>query len=419
LGLAGVTEPNTGDFAVKLRDKGRRPSDEVTAELRQKIESTEPALRVEFIGILSDLIGDLQSSPSPVEIRLYSEDTPALHRIARQIAASIGKVKGVVEIFNGIVISGPAVTFRIDPQRAAMFGVTAADLTSTVEAALGGTTASTIIERNRALHVRVLLPATYRTSLDLLRSLRVRSPTTNGYVRLDQVSAIEYDPGQAEMRRDGLRQSIAVTARLEGVDLGSAISSIRAQLGKDVRLPAGMTLEYGGLYEEQQASFRELMLTLALAIALVFLVLLIEFRSFAHPVAIVTGAVLALTGALFALLVTRTTLNVVSLMGMIMIVGIVAKNGILMLDTVEDHLEEGDDLHAALVKSGRRRFRPVLMTSLAAMLGMLPLAVALGTGSELLQPLAIAVMGGLAFALLLSLVVTPSVYALIRERRTT
>ena len=419
LGLAGVTEPNTGDFAVKLKDKGRRPSEEITSELRQKIESTEPALRVEFIGILSDLIGDLQSSPSPVEIRLYSEDTAALHRTAQQIAQSIGKVKGVVEIFNGIVISGPAVTFRIDPQRAAMFGVTAADVTSTIEAALGGTAASTIIERNRALNVRVLLPATYRTSLDLLRSLRVRSSTTNAFVRIDSVSSIEYDPGQAEMHRDGLRQSIAVTARLEGVDLGSAITAIRRQLAKDVHLPAGMTLEYGGLYQEQQASFRELALTLALAIALVFLVLLIEFRSFAHPIAIVTGAVLALTGALLALLITHTTLNVVSLMGMIMIVGIVAKNGILMLDTVEDHLEEGDDLHAALVKSGRRRFRPVLMTSLAAMLGMLPLALALGSGSELLQPLAVAVMGGLAFALMLSLVVTPSVYAMIRERRAT
>jgi multidrug efflux pump subunit AcrB len=173
------------------------------------------------------------------------------------------------------------------------------------------------------------------------------------------------------------------------------------------------------LYQEQQASFRELALTLALAIALVFLVLLIEFRSFAHPVAIVTGAVLALTGALVALLVSRTTLNVVSLMGMIMIVGIVAKNGILMLDTVEDHLADGDDLRTALVKSGRRRFRPVLMTSLAAMLGMLPLALAFGSGSELLQPLAIAVMGGLAFALMLSLVVTPSVYAMIHERHFT
>ena len=414
LGLAGVTEPNTGDFAVKLRSKHRK-GEEVMSELRQKIESSEPALRVEFLGILSDLIGDLASSPSPVEIRLYSEDTAALHRTAQQIAESIAKVKGVVEIFNGIVVSGPAVTFRIDPQRAATFGITTADVTATIEAALGGTAASTIIERSRSINVRVILPGEYRNSLDQLRSLRIHSPVTNGLVRVDQVSTIEYDPGQTEMHRDGLRQSIAVTARLEGSDLGTAIKSIQAQLAKDVHLPAGMTLEYGGLYQEQQASFRELAITLALAVALVFLVLLIEFRSFAHPVAIVTGAVLALTGSLAALLVTRTTLNVVSLMGMIMIVGIVAKNGILMLDTVEDHLEAGDDLHGALVRSGRRRFRPVLMTSLAAMLGMLPLALALGSGAELLQPLAIAVIGGLAFALLLSLIVTPTVYSVIRK----
>ncbi|MCU1231298.1 MAG: acriflavin resistance protein, partial [Acidobacteria bacterium] len=171
--------------------------------------------------------------------------------------------------------------------------------------------------------------------------------------------------------------------------------------------------------QEQQSSFRELAFTLQLAVALVSLVLLIEFRTFEHPIAIVTGAVLALTGTLLALLITGTTLNVVSLMGMIMIVGIVAKNGILMLDTVEEHLEQGDDLHAALVRSGRRRFRPVLMTSLAAMLGMLPLALALGSGAELLQPLAIAVIGGLAFALMLSLVVTPAVYALIRRENAT
>jgi CzcA family heavy metal efflux pump len=414
LGLAGVTEPNTGDFAVKLRDK-HRAGDEVISELRRKIESSEPALRVEFIGILGDLIGDLANSPSPVEIRLYSEDTVALQRTAKQIAASIAKVKGVVEIFNGIVVSGPAVTFRLDPQRAALFGVSTADLTATVEAALGGTAASTMIERGRAINVRVMLSGDYRNSLDQLRSLRIHSPVTNGLVRIDQVSTIEYDPGQTEIHRDGLRQSIAVTARLEGLDLGTAISAVRAQLARDVHLPAGMTLEYGGLYQEQQASFRELAFTLILAVALVFLVLLIEFRSFAHPVAIVTGAVLALTGTLAALFVTRTTLNVVSLMGMIMIVGIVSKNGILMLDTVEDHLRSGVDLREALVRSGRRRFRPVLMTSLAAMLGMFPLALALGSGAELLQPLAIGVMGGLAFALMLSLIVTPTVYAMIRK----
>jgi CzcA family heavy metal efflux pump len=416
LGLAGVTEPNTGDFAVKLRDKHRNGA-EVMSELRQKIESTEPALRVEFLGILSDLIGDLASSPSPVEIRLYSEDTAGLQRTARQIAASIARVKGVVEIFNGIVVSGPAVTFRVDSLRAATFGVTTADVTETVEAALGGTLASAILERGRSVGVRVILPGDYRASLDQLRSLRVHSPLSNTFARLDQVASIEYDPGQTEIHRDGLRQSLAVTARLEGSDLGSAISAIRARLARDVHLPAGMTLEYGGLYQEQQASFRELAFTLILAVALVFLVLLIEFRSFAHPIAIVTGAVLALTGTLLALLLTGTTLNVVSLMGMIMIVGIVAKNGILMLDTVEDHLEGGKDLHGALIHSGRRRFRPVLMTSLAAMLGMLPLALALGSGAELLQPLAIAVIGGLLFALVLSLVVTPTVYSMLRGFR--
>jgi multidrug efflux pump subunit AcrB len=178
-----------------------------------------------------------------------------------------------------------------------------------------------------------------------------------------------------------------------------------------------MTIEYGGLYAEQQASFKELALALVLAILLVFLVLLIEFRSFAHPIAIVTGAVLALGGVLLALFVTRSTLNVVSLMGMIMVVGIVAKNGILMLDAVEENLEKTDSLTDALILSGRRRFRPVLMTSLAAILGMLPLAVAIGAGSEMLQPLAIAVIGGLIFALVLSLVVTPTVYAALAERR--
>jgi CzcA family heavy metal efflux pump len=416
LGLS-ITEPNTGDFLVRLKSGKGRSTDAVISELRPKIESSEPALRIEFVGILTDLIGDLTSSPAPIEIRLFSEDTAALQRTARQVQASISKVNGVVDVFNGIVISGPAITFRIDPQRAAMFGVTPTDLTGTIGAALGGTVASKILERNRTIDVRVLLPPNYRNSLDQLRSLRVRSPVTNSFVRLDQVATIEYDPGQAEIHRDGLRQSLAVTARLEGSDLGTAISNIKARLQRDVPLPAGMTLEYGGLYQEQQASFRELAMALALAVALVFLVLLIEFRSFAHPTAIVTGAVLALAGTLAALLLTHTTLNVVSLMGMIMIVGIVAKNGILMLDTVEDHLEGGDDLHAALVRSGRRRFRPVLMTSLAAMLGMLPLALALGSGAELLQPLAIAVIGGLAFALLLSLVVTPATYAMIRKER--
>lgn len=413
LGLS-ITEPNTGDFLVKLRQGRSKTTEEVTSDLRQKIESSQPSLKVEFVGILSDLIGDLTSSPAPIEIRIFSEDKALLQQTASEIEESIKKVPGVVDTNSGVVVSGPAVTFSVNEQMASRFGANPNDIASMVTTALTGDASSAILEKGRPIAVRVLLPPSARESLETLKALPMRSPTGQLF-RLDQVADIEYDPGQTEIERDGLRQSVAVTARISGTDLGTTISRIRAELSKDVKLPAGMTLEYGGLYQEQQSSFRELAFALLFAVALVFLVLLIEFRSFAHPIAIVSGAVLALGGVLLGLFISRTTLNVVSLMGMIMVIGIVAKNGILMLDAVEEHIREGDSLTDALVLSGRRRIRPVLMTSLAAILGMLPLALALGAGSELLQPLAIAVIGGLAFALLLSLVVTPTIYFLLRN----
>ncbi|OLE55198.1 MAG: hypothetical protein AUG51_04400 [Acidobacteria bacterium 13_1_20CM_3_53_8] len=416
LGLA-ITEPNTGDFLVKLKPGHARATDEVTDDLRQSIESSEPAMHVEFAGILSDLISDLTSSPQPIEIKIFSEDTRALRAKADEIEEAIKKVPGVVDTFNGVVVSGPAITFNIDPQRAARMGVTATDVANTVTTAMSGDASSSILQQGRLINVRVIFPSEARASLDYLRGLQIRS-STGALFRLDQVANVDYDKGQTEIAREGLRQFVAVTARLSGTDLGSAISQIKSELAKNVKLPPGMTIEYGGLYSEQQSSFRELALSLFLAIVLVFITLLIEFRSFAHPISIVAGAVLALGGVLLALFITRTTLNVVSLMGMIMVVGIVAKNGILMLDAVEDHLAAGDTLRQALLRSGRRRFRPVLMTSLAAILGMLPLALAIGSGAELLQPLAIAVIGGLAIALLLSLVVTPTIYAMLRSEPT-
>ena len=416
LGLSGVTEPNTGDFAVKMKADRTRATEEVTADLRGEIEKREPTMQIEFIGVLSDLIGDLASSPEPVEIKIFSEDKKALEAKAAEVEESIQKVAGVVDTNPGVVVSGAAITFKINPQKASQFGVNATDIADAVETAMSGSIASAILQQGKLIAVRVTFPTGAKSSLDALKSLQIRSASGAGF-RLDQVADIEYDKGQTEINRDGLRQMVSVTSRIEGSDLGTTIEKIKAQLAQNVKFPAGMTVEYGGVYAEQQASFKELAISLALAIVLVFLVLLVEFRSFAHPVAIVTGAVLALSGVLSALLITKTTLNIVSLMGMIMVVGIVAKNGILMLDAVEENLAHTNDLTEALIISGRRRFRPVLMTSLAAILGMLPLALAIGAGSELLQPLAIAVIGGLVFALLLSLVVTPTVYALLQTSK--
>ena len=409
-----VTEPNTGDIAVKLKPNHKRSTQDVIAKLREEIAEAQPSMDVEFVGIVPDVIGDLQGNPEPIEVKLFSEDAGALQTTADEVETAIKKVHGVVDTLNGIVISGPAVTFRIDPLRAAQFGVTANDVAGTITTAMSGDASSSILQQDRLIKVRVIFPPNVRASLANVKALQVRS-SSGQLFRLDQVAEIEIDKGQAEIERENLRQMIAVTGRLEGSDLGTAIGQIREQLAQDVKLPPGMTVEFGGLYEEQQSSFRELMIALVLAVMLVFITLLIEFRSFAHPIAIVTGAVLALSGVLLALFMTGSTLNVVSLMGMIMIVGIVAKNGILMLDAVEEHLAAGDTLRQALLRSGRRRFRPVLMTSLAAMLGMFPLALAIGAGSELLQPLAIAVIGGLTMALALSLIVTPTVYAMLHR----
>jgi len=246
-----------------------------------------------------------------------------------------------------------------------------------------------------------------------LEDLPLRT-STGLFVKLSQVADVIETPGQLEQRREDLRQDVAITARLEGRDLGSAMKEIQETLGKDKSIPSG-TIEFGGLYQQQQESFRNLLMVLLMAVLLVFVVLLIEFRSFRQAISIVIGAVLATFGSMFALWITGTALNVVSFLGVIIGIGIVAKNGILMLDRVDHLIAEGLAIDEALVQSGRRRLRPVLMTSLAAMLGMLPLAWGIGTGADMLKPMAITVIGALCTSVILSLVATPALYYLLMK----
>src|SRR5204863_3818057 len=216
-------------------------------------------LEIEFVGIVPDVIGDLEGNPEPIEIKLFSEDAAALEAKADEVEASVKKVKGVVDTKSGVVVSGPAITFKIDPLKAARFGVTADDVAKTATTAMTGDEASFILQQDRLIKVRVVFPADVRTSLDKVRALQVRS-SSGALFRLDQVADIAYEKGQTEIERENLRQVVAVTGRLEGTDLGTAINQIRDQLTKDVRLPPGMTIEYGGLYQEQQSSFRELLI---------------------------------------------------------------------------------------------------------------------------------------------------------------
>jgi multidrug efflux pump subunit AcrB len=416
LGLAAVTEANTGDISVKLQSKRDRGVEEITSEVRARIKQQEPAIDVEFVQLLQDMINDLSGAPQPIEIKLFSQDPAALRENAPRVADAISKIKigksnGVVDVLDGIEnsMSGPAVSFNVDPTVSARAGFTPDEVVTDAEAILEGAPAATpMIVNDRAYTIRVRFPQENRSSLEsmsntLLVSSVGRTATLGALANLAEL------PGQTEVKRENLQREVSVTARLEGLSLSTGIARVQRAVA-DLHLPSSIRVEYGGTYREQQNSFHDLIIVLILALLLVFTVLLFEFRSFSAPLAVLSSALLSTCGVFFALLITRTTFNVASFIGLIMVVGIVAKNGILLLDADQKFRNAGMPPEEAMLQAGRRRLRPIVMTAIATVCGMFPLALALGAGSQMLQPLAIAVIGGIIVSMVLSLVITPAIH---------
>ena len=420
LGLAAVTEANTGDILVKLKAKRDRDIEDIIADVRADIKKQEPALDVDFVQVLQDMIGDLTSAPQPIEIKLFSQDPKQLEEWAPKVADAIGKIDGVVDLLNGIdnTISGPAVTFQVDPSVAARAGFTAEEIALDASAILEGEPAPTpVVANDRAYTLRVRFPATNRSTLEAMRDTLLVSSTGHTATLGALANVIEV-PGQTEIRRENLQRDVAVTARLEGRGLGSGMADVQRVVA-GLHIPASIRVEYGGTYAEQQRSFHDLVVVLILAVLLLFIVLLFEFGTFAAPIAILSSALLSTSGVFIALLITRTTFNISSFMGMIMVIGIVAKNGILLLDADQKMTALGLPAEDAMLQAGRRRLRPIVMTALATVAGMLPLAFAIGAGSQMLQPLAIAVIGGVLISMVLSLIITPAVHFYLSRRNGT
>ena len=418
MGLAAVTETNTGDFTVKLKAKRSRAIDDIMDDVRQQIKSSEPELDVEFTQVLQDMIGDLSNAPEPIQIKIFSDDEAALTQLGPRVGDAIGKIPGVVDVQDGIenTISGPATNFQVNPNVAARFGFTPTEVAEDATSILDGLpTNDPLIANGRPYTVRVRLSDDHRKSLDALENT-VFNSSAGHTATLGSLATVTELPPQNEIRRENLQRMVVVTGRLEGSDLGTGMAKVQ-QTVEGLHLPSSVRVTYGGTYEEQQKSFHDLLKVLLLALALVFGVLLAEFRNFPAPIAILTSSVLSISGVILALLVTHTTFNVASFMGLIMVIGIVAKNGILLLDADEKFRAEGVTAAEAMMHAAQRRLRPIVMTAIAAVCGMLPLAFALGAGSQMLQPLAIAVIGGLAVSMVLSLVVTPVVYFLLTRNR--
>jgi len=414
MGLAAVTEANTGDITVKLKDHRSRGIDAIMADIRKRIRQSEPELDIELTQILQDNIGDLSNAPEPIQIKLFSPDQQLLNTLGPRVAAEISKVPGVVDVENGIdnTVSGPATNFAVDSQLAARLGFTPQEVAEDATAILDGVEVPTpVISNGRPYNVRIGLGDDARQSLETIRDT-VFNSASGHTASLGSMTTITQLPPQNEILRENLQQLITVTARLEGTDLGTAVKEVQQRVNA-MHIPPSVRIQYGGTYQEQQKSFAELARVFLMALVLVFGVLLTEFRNFAAPTAILTSSVLSISGVVGALLLTGTTFNVASFMGLIMVIGIVAKNGILLLDADERYRAEGHNAREAMMMAAQRRLRPILMTALAAVTGMLPLALAIGSGSQMLQPLAIAIIGGLLISMLLSLVVTPVVYFLL------
>ena len=411
LGLAAVTEANRGDFTVRLKKDRKRDIEEIMSDIRAEIKRTEPGADVEFVQVLQDMIGDLTSQPEPIVIKLFSPDAKLLSSTAPRVAEAIQKIPHVVDVLDGIenTISGPAVTYQVDPAVAARAGFTPEEVATNAAAVLEGEPAATpVVLNDRAYTIRVRFPEQSRASLDRMSNTLLTS-ATGRTATLGSLATISTDPGQTEIRRENLQRLVEVTGRFEGVSLGQGMQAVQKAV-EDLKLPSSIRVEYGGLYEEQQKSFHDLLMVFLLALVLLFVVLLFEFRTFSAPVAILASALLSTFGGFLALLVIRITFNVASFMGMIMVVGIVAKNGILLLDADQRFRQLGFTEEESMIQAGRRRLRPIAMTALATIAGMLPLAMAIGSGSQMLQPLAVAVIGGLLSSIVLSLIVTPAIY---------
>ncbi|MFD2143987.1 efflux RND transporter permease subunit [Mucilaginibacter antarcticus] len=401
-----ITEPNTGDYLIQLKKKRQKTTEEVTSELRTEIEATQPALRVDFGQVIGDMLGDLMTSTQPIEIKVFGDNQAGLQQIAKDIAEVVTNVKGTADVFDGIVIAGPSVTMVPDYAKLAQYNITPAMFQTQVQSALDGNVVGSVFEKEQLSPIRLVYPGNRTQNVNGLDKLNIFLPDGR-LLPIDQLAKVELRGGDAEIERENLQSMGVISARLDNIDLGTAVSEIQKGIQQNVHLPSGYHIEYGGAYAEQQQSFKELLIILVTASLLVFCIILFLFRQFRIALLILVIAVLGIGGSFLALFLTNTPLNVGSYTGLIMIVGIIGENAIFTFWQFRESARESS-VDEAIIYSISTRLRPKLMTALGAIIALMPLALGIGAGAQLHQPLAIAVIGGFIVALPLLLIVLPS-----------
>jgi multidrug efflux pump subunit AcrB len=413
----GLTEANEGDIFIRLKPPPRRDIEEVIDEVRGKVEQSVPGLEVEMAELMEDLIGDLTAVPQPIEIKIYSDNGSQLAQVASNVAGAIRHIRGVVDVKNGIVLAGDALNIVVDPARAALEGMDPQTVTDQINGFLNGVEATTRIELGpKLIGIRAWIPQDQRQTAESIADLRLRAPDGH-FFPMRRVTRVESVTGQPQISRDNLKRMQAVTARISGRDLGSTLRDVQTALRRPGLIPAGMYFVLGGTYAEQRSAFSGLLTVFASAVALVFLLLLFLYESFRTAGAMLTCTLLAWSTVTLGLWLTHTELNISSMMGMTMIVGIATEVAIFYVSEFEAMPPEMN-VTDALIQAGVNRMRPIAMTTFAAILALLPLALGIGAGSAMQQPLAIAIVSGLLLPMPVVLIVLPALLSVRRRRPT-
>ncbi len=401
-----ITEPNRGDFLIQLKKNRTKTTTEVADQLRKKIEPALPALRIDFGQVIGNLLGDLMSSAQPIEIKVFGDDPEIIEELSKQIAGQVQQTKGTADVFDGLVITGPKVTIRPNVPLLAQYGMNPSDFQFQMQTQIEGNVISTIIDKDQQLNVRIIYPNAQKTKVHTLETTNILLPT-GSLKPLSSVASIELGKGDAEIHRENQKMMGVVTGRLNKRDLGSTLEEIKEKIRTNIALPPGYHIEYAGSYAQQQQSFRELMMIFLTGLMLVFVVILFLFRNIRSAILILVLTGLGVAGSLLALYITHTPLNVGSYTGIIMIAGIIGENAIFT------YLQFGQarksmSFDESITYTISSRLRPKVLTVCTAIVTIYPLALGIGTGAQVHQPLAIAVLGGLVFALPLLLIVLPT-----------
>jgi CzcA family heavy metal efflux pump len=410
-----ITEPNRGDYLIQLKKERSRTSEEVIDAIRQKIEATQPALRIDFGQVIGDMLGDLMSSVSPIEVKIFGSNQVEIQKISKKITSLIENVKGTADVFNGIVIAGPSVNITPNYRMLAQYGISPSDLQFQLQTALEGNVIGNILENERVTPIRLIFKNSEKRSIEDIKKLKLFLPNGQS-IPITNLVEIKTQKGTAEIERENLQMMGVVTGRLNNRDLGNVMQDIKEKVSNSIHLPIGYYIEYAGAYKDQQQSFKELLLILITSSLLVFGVLLFLFRDFRAAIILLFISVLGISGSFILLFITQTPLNVGSYTGIIMIVGIISENAIFTFLQFRETFKLTHNVNHSLVYSISTRLRPKLMTALGAIIALLPLAIGIGTGSELHQPLAIAVIGGFIFAMPLLLIVLPSLLSMVYKK---